>query len=80
MVHSDSMSPTSPRIWSKLSWRWELNTSLAEGSARHSQETLYAWACQDPKLSRNRHAIYSDGVLLSALSFYCFDRFHGAHS
>ncbi|MEQ2250189.1 hypothetical protein ILYODFUR_037219 [Ilyodon furcidens] len=40
MVHSDSMSPTSPGIWSKLSRRWELNTSLAEGSARRSQQTL----------------------------------------
>ncbi|MED6285558.1 hypothetical protein CHARACLAT_030455 [Characodon lateralis] len=40
MVHSDSMSPTSPEIWSKLSRRWELNTSLAKGSARHSQQTL----------------------------------------
>ncbi|KAK5622543.1 hypothetical protein CRENBAI_001897 [Crenichthys baileyi] len=43
MVHSDSMSPTSPGIWSKLSRRWELNTSLAEGSSRPS---LCAWACQ----------------------------------
>ncbi|KAK5604790.1 hypothetical protein CRENBAI_010324 [Crenichthys baileyi] len=40
MVHSDSMSPTSPVIWSKLFRRLELNTSLAEGSARHSQQTL----------------------------------------
>ncbi|KAK5621380.1 hypothetical protein CRENBAI_008382 [Crenichthys baileyi] len=40
MVHSDSMSPTPPGIWSKLSRRWELNTSLAEGSARRSQQTL----------------------------------------
>ncbi|MEQ2316149.1 hypothetical protein AMECASPLE_029775, partial [Ameca splendens] len=37
MVHSDSMSPTSPEIWSKLSRRWELNSSVAEGSARRSQ-------------------------------------------
>ncbi|MEQ2231633.1 hypothetical protein ILYODFUR_002564 [Ilyodon furcidens] len=34
------MSPTSPGIWSKLSRRWDLNTSLAEGSARRSQQTL----------------------------------------
>ncbi|MED6282537.1 hypothetical protein CHARACLAT_033103 [Characodon lateralis] len=40
MVHSSSMSPTSPGIWSKLSRRWELNTSLAEGSTRHFQQTL----------------------------------------
>ncbi|MEQ2293513.1 hypothetical protein AMECASPLE_034293 [Ameca splendens] len=40
MVHSDSMSPTSLGICSKLSRRWELNRSLAEGSARHSQQTL----------------------------------------
>ncbi|MEQ2311971.1 hypothetical protein AMECASPLE_026141 [Ameca splendens] len=40
MVHSDSMSPISPGIWSKHSQRWELNTSLAKGSARHSQQTL----------------------------------------
>ncbi|KAK5618985.1 hypothetical protein CRENBAI_005126 [Crenichthys baileyi] len=40
IVHSDSMSPRSPGIWSKLSQRWELNTSLAEGSARRSQQTL----------------------------------------
>ncbi|MEQ2313550.1 hypothetical protein AMECASPLE_003113 [Ameca splendens] len=39
-VYSDSMSPTSPVIWSKLSRRWELNTSQAEGSARRSQQTL----------------------------------------
>ncbi|MEQ2299974.1 hypothetical protein AMECASPLE_020564 [Ameca splendens] len=35
-----TMSPTSPRIWSKLSQRWELNTSLSEGSTRPSQQTL----------------------------------------
>ncbi|KAK5619072.1 hypothetical protein CRENBAI_001731 [Crenichthys baileyi] len=29
-----------PRNLAKLSWRWELNTSLAEGSARRSQQTL----------------------------------------
>ncbi|MEQ2289200.1 hypothetical protein AMECASPLE_030554 [Ameca splendens] len=40
MVHSDSMSPTSPAIWSKLSQRWKLNTSLGEGSARQSQKIL----------------------------------------
>ncbi|KAK5616548.1 hypothetical protein CRENBAI_007783 [Crenichthys baileyi] len=34
------MSPTSPGIWSKLSRRWELNTYLAEGSARRSQQTI----------------------------------------
>ncbi|MED6234297.1 hypothetical protein ATANTOWER_026310 [Ataeniobius toweri] len=35
MVHSDSMSPTCPRIWSKLSRRCEFNTSLAEGPSLH---------------------------------------------
>ncbi|MED6254075.1 hypothetical protein ATANTOWER_014825 [Ataeniobius toweri] len=40
MVHSSSMSPTSPGIWSKFSRRWELNTSLAEGSARRFLQTL----------------------------------------
>ncbi|MEQ2222729.1 hypothetical protein ILYODFUR_029425 [Ilyodon furcidens] len=34
------MFPTFPGIWSKLSQRWELNTSLTEGSARCSQQTL----------------------------------------
>ncbi|MED6240768.1 hypothetical protein ATANTOWER_027749 [Ataeniobius toweri] len=29
-----------PGIWSKLSRSWEFNTSLAEGSARRSQQTL----------------------------------------
>ena len=40
MVHSDSMSPASLEIWSKLSRRWELKTSPIEGSARRSQQTL----------------------------------------
>ncbi|MED6272872.1 hypothetical protein CHARACLAT_001102 [Characodon lateralis] len=46
MVHLDSISPTSPGIWSKLSRRWELNTSLAKGSAIPSRPSLTAWACQ----------------------------------
>ena len=40
MVHSDSMSPTSPGTWEKLSRRWVLKTALTEGSARRSQQTL----------------------------------------
>jgi len=36
MVHSDSMSPTSLGIWVKLSLRWELKISLAEGSALYA--------------------------------------------
>ncbi|KAI3369233.1 hypothetical protein L3Q82_007779 [Scortum barcoo] len=40
MVHSDSMSPTSLGICEKLFRRWELKTSLTEGSARRSQQTL----------------------------------------
>ncbi|MEQ2304135.1 hypothetical protein AMECASPLE_023853 [Ameca splendens] len=28
MVHSDSMSPTSPGIWSKLSQKWEIPRPL----------------------------------------------------
>lgn len=39
-VHSDSMSPTSPRIWEKLSRRCELMTALTEGSARPIQQIL----------------------------------------
>ncbi|KAK5608648.1 hypothetical protein CRENBAI_022660 [Crenichthys baileyi] len=42
MVHSDSMSPTSPRIWSKLSRRWELNKSLAEGHQTFPADPHYA--------------------------------------
>ncbi|KAI3367305.1 hypothetical protein L3Q82_008350 [Scortum barcoo] len=40
MVHSDSMSPASLGICEKLFRRWELKTSLTEGSARRSQQTL----------------------------------------
>ncbi|KAI3366681.1 hypothetical protein L3Q82_009355, partial [Scortum barcoo] len=40
MVHSDSMSPASLGICEKLFRRWELKTSLTEGSARCSQQTL----------------------------------------
>ena len=40
MVHLDSMSPASLLICSKLSQRWELKTSLTEGSVRRSQQTL----------------------------------------
>ncbi|KAI3357054.1 hypothetical protein L3Q82_015439 [Scortum barcoo] len=48
MVHSDSMSPASLGICEKLFRRWELKTSLTEGSARRSQQTLtqYVWVCQ----------------------------------
>ncbi|KAI3364866.1 hypothetical protein L3Q82_001057 [Scortum barcoo] len=38
MVHSDSMSPASLGICEKLFRRWELKTSLTEGSARRSQQ------------------------------------------
>ncbi|KAI3365876.1 hypothetical protein L3Q82_000855 [Scortum barcoo] len=40
MVHSDSMSPASLGICEKLFRRWELKTSLTEGSARRSQQIL----------------------------------------
>ncbi|KAI3362998.1 hypothetical protein L3Q82_011527 [Scortum barcoo] len=40
LVHSDSMSPASLGICEKLFRRWELKTSLTEGSARRSQQTL----------------------------------------
>ncbi|KAI3354875.1 hypothetical protein L3Q82_004673 [Scortum barcoo] len=40
IVHSDSMSPASLGICEKLFRRWELKTSLTEGSARRSQQTL----------------------------------------
>ncbi|MED6293590.1 hypothetical protein CHARACLAT_012046 [Characodon lateralis] len=40
MLHLDSMYPTSLGIWSKLSRKWEFNTSLGEGSARCSQQTV----------------------------------------
>ncbi|MEQ2241301.1 hypothetical protein ILYODFUR_023965 [Ilyodon furcidens] len=30
MVHSDSMSPTSPGIWSKLSRRWEYIVNIGQ--------------------------------------------------
>ncbi|KAI3376655.1 hypothetical protein L3Q82_017092 [Scortum barcoo] len=47
MVHSDSMSPASLGICEKLFRRWELKTSLTEGSARRSQQTLTnVWVCQ----------------------------------
>ncbi|KAI3359039.1 hypothetical protein L3Q82_015416 [Scortum barcoo] len=48
MVHSDSMSPASLGICEKLFRRWELKTSLTEGSARRSQQTLTIrrWVCQ----------------------------------
>ncbi|KAI3355685.1 hypothetical protein L3Q82_004277 [Scortum barcoo] len=48
MVHSDSMSPASLGICEKLFRRWELKTSLTEGSARRSQQTLtiHVWVCQ----------------------------------
>ncbi|MED6290570.1 hypothetical protein CHARACLAT_014455 [Characodon lateralis] len=40
------MSPTSPKLF-KAFPEWELNTSLAKYSTRHSQQThIYAWACQ----------------------------------
>lgn len=36
MIHSDSMSTTSPRTWSKLFRMWELKFLLTGDSARHS--------------------------------------------
>ncbi len=40
MVHSDSISPTSLGIRSKLRRRWELKISLTGDSAKRSQQTL----------------------------------------
>ncbi|KAI3370335.1 hypothetical protein L3Q82_025110, partial [Scortum barcoo] len=49
MVHSDSMSPASLGICEKLFRRWELKTSLTEGSARHvpNRPSQYVWVCQN---------------------------------
>ncbi|KAI3366643.1 hypothetical protein L3Q82_009339 [Scortum barcoo] len=48
MVHSDSMSPASLGICEKLFRRWELKTSLTEGSARAfpTDPSQYVWVCQ----------------------------------
>ena len=40
MVHSDSISPDSLGIRSKLCQSWELKISLTGGSAKRSQQTL----------------------------------------
>lgn len=40
MVHLDSVLPTSLGTCLKLFQMWELKTSLTEGSARRSQQTL----------------------------------------
>ncbi|MED6263042.1 hypothetical protein CHARACLAT_000295 [Characodon lateralis] len=50
MFHLNSMSLASPGIWEKLSQRWKLNTSVTEGSTRHSQQTLNISLCM-PSLS-----------------------------
>ncbi|KAI3364143.1 hypothetical protein L3Q82_010960 [Scortum barcoo] len=54
MVHSDSMSPASLRICEKFFQRWELKTSLTEGSARRSQQTLTIHLGLPAQKSNNR--------------------------
>ncbi|KAI3363950.1 hypothetical protein L3Q82_001557 [Scortum barcoo] len=48
MVHSDSMSPASLGICEKLFRRWELKTSLTEGSRPDvpNRPSQYVWVCQ----------------------------------
>ncbi|KAI3355549.1 hypothetical protein L3Q82_018378 [Scortum barcoo] len=51
MVHSDSMSPASLGICEKLFRRWELKTSLTEGSARRVPNRPSQYALGLPGLS-----------------------------
>ncbi|KAI3361592.1 hypothetical protein L3Q82_013735 [Scortum barcoo] len=55
MVHSDSMSPSSLGICEKLFRRWELKTSLTEGSCQPdvpNRPSQYVWVCQVQGLGR----------------------------
>ncbi|TWW77891.1 hypothetical protein D4764_11G0000120 [Takifugu flavidus] len=44
VVRFDSMPPASLGIWVKLFRMWEFRTSMVEGSARRSQQTLTIWS------------------------------------